>query len=175
MLENSFYIIHTPGAFGNFLAYIFDCYQQKKVLPSPFVSGGASHNREKSTESFDMVLPDRVKFFDQHRSGKQIIGCVWDEEHFNYILHAYLSRTNNGQYGDCGVKFLENNFYDWVYNHENADSVKENIDNIKYLLNYTVNETNKTVPRYILRQFFWFQLFYKKYHTVIKVNATIKK
>jgi len=174
MLENSFYIIHTPGAFGNFLAYIFDCYQQKKVLPSPFVSGGASHNREKSTESFDMVLPDRVKFFEQNCYGKKVIGCVWDEEYFNYILHAYLSRTNGGQYGDCGVKFLENNFYDWALRHENVESVKENIVNIKNFFKYNIEETNKVVPRYILRQYFWFQIFYKDNHKVTKVNNKIK-
>ena len=55
--ENKYAVIHTPGAFGNFVAYLVDCYQQKKLLPSPFVESGASHARIAKTKSIDMVIP----------------------------------------------------------------------------------------------------------------------
>ena len=42
-LHNIFY---TAGCHGNFLKYLFDCYNQRKLLPNPFDENGNSHLRQ---------------------------------------------------------------------------------------------------------------------------------
>lgn len=173
MMQYKFGIIHTPGAFGNFLGYVFDCYQQQKLLPEPFVAGGASHdNSHRSIPCLDLVVPECRKKFETDQFDN-LIGCVWGEDQFAYILHAIFGRTNMGQYKGCGVEFLEENFYDFVKLHD-ASSAFTDIELIQDFFNYEVSETNKRVPRHILRQYFWLQLFYYSKHVVCAVNREIK-
>jgi hypothetical protein len=172
-MNKDFLVVHTPGAFGNFLGYIIDCYSAEKLLPSPFVHSGASHNRiNKKTQSFDLTAPDQQIQFAQAKNNS-VIGCVWDDSYFPYILHAYYGRTNSGQHGKCGVKFLEKNFFKYVEMHTSAD-VQQNIKTMKDFFGLDINKERQTVPRHILRQFFWLQLFYHKDNKVTEVNDQIK-
>lgn len=173
LMNKDFLVVHTPGAFGNFLGHIIDCHSAEKLLPSPFVESGASHDRPNSkTQSFDLVAPEEQTQFAQARD-KTVIGCVWDELYFPYILHAYYSRTNNGQYGKCGVEFLEENFFQFVEMH-GIPNVRQNIKTMKDFFGLDINKENQKVPRHVLRQFFWLQLFYYKDNKVIEVNNQIK-
>jgi len=172
-MSKDFLVVHTPGAFGNFLGYLVDCHLAEKLLPSPFIHSGASHARiNKNTQSLDLVVSEQQTQFAQ-AIDKKVIGCVWDESYFPYILHAYYSRTNTGQYGKCGVKFLEENFFQYVEKH-NSPSVQQNIKTMKDFFGLDINKESQTVPRHVLRQFFWFQLFYYKENKVTKVNNQIK-
>ena len=172
-MNKDFLVIHTPGAFGNFLGHIVDCHLAEKLLPSPFVESGASHDRPNSkTQSFDLVVPKQQTQFAQARD-KTVIGCVWDESYFPYILHAYYGRTNMGQYGKCGVASLEENFLQFTKMHQSQD-VMQNVTVIKDFFGFDINQERQTVPRHILRQFFWLQLFYYKDNKVTEVNNKIK-
>jgi len=172
-MSKDFLVVHTPGAFGNFLGYLVDCHLAEKLLPSPFIHSGASHARiNKNTQSLDLVVSEQQTQFAQ-AIDKKVIGCVWDESYFPYILHAYYSRTNTGQYGKCGVEFLEENFFQYVEKH-NSPSVQQNIKTMKDFFGLNINKESQTVPRHVLRQFFWFQLFYYKENKVTKVNNQIK-
>jgi hypothetical protein len=172
-MSKDFLVVHTPGAFGNFLGYLVDCHLAEKLLPSPFIHSGASHARiNKNTQSLDLVVSEQQTQFAQ-AIDKKVIGCVWDESYFPYILHAYYSRTNTGQYGKCGVEFLEENFFQYVEKH-NSPSVQQNIKTMKDFFGLDINKESQTVPRHVLRQFFWFQLFYYKENKVTKVNNQIK-
>ena len=173
LMNKDFLVIHTPGAFGNFLGYIVDCHLAEKLLPSPFVESGASHDRpNEKTQSFDLVVPKQQTQFAQARD-KTVIGCVWDESYFPYILHAYYGRTNIGQYGKCGVASLEENFLQFTKMHRSQD-VMQNVTVIKDFFGFDINQERQTVPRHILRQFFWLQLFYYKDNKVTEVNNKIK-
>ena len=168
-----FTVVHTPGAFGNFVGYIFDCHLAEKLLPLPFVKSGASHDRQnEKTQSFDLVVPDQEKQFKQSKD-RTVIGCVWEESYFPYILHAYYGRTNDGQYGECGVKVLEENFLEYIEMHS-SQSVWQNVTVIKDFFNFDINKDSPKVPRHILRQFFWLQLFYQQENVVTKFNNKIK-
>jgi len=173
-MSSNYTVVFTPGAFGNFLSYLLDCYQTKEILPSPFESTGASHARTGSTLCSNLVSPAGKKQLSEIDPSVKRIGIVWQPDYFNYILHAYLSRANSGEYKGCGVEFLEKNFYEFIQIHPNINSVKQHIDLLKHFFNYTVDENNPTVPRHILRQFFWLQIFYSADHIVTKVNDQIK-
>ena len=132
--------MHTPGAFGRFITYLIDCHQQNCVLPSPFVESGASHARRYLNESLtlDMVFPEMWNIYKEKKVDKKVIGCVWQTHYFSYILHAYYGRTNEGQYGECGVKYAEKNFYSFVKNHARSDKVAQTIVDLKQLFNIEI-------------------------------------
>ena len=172
-MSKDFLVVHTPGAFGNFLGYLVDCHLAEKLLPSPFIHSGASHARiNKNTQSLDLVVSEQQTQFAQ-AIDKKVIGCVWDESYFPYILHAYYGRTNYGQYGKCGVAILEENFHQFTEMHDSQD-VRQNITVIKDFFGFEINKETQKVPRHVLRQFFWLQLFYYKDNKVIEVNNQIK-
>jgi hypothetical protein len=158
-MTSDYLVIHTPGAFGNFIAYLVDCHLQKMLLPSPFVESGAAHSRKEITMSMDMVIPGSWEKYKEQINKKKVIGCVWEQQYFTYILHAYNSRTNNGQYGKCGVEYAEQDFYNFVKNHTASERIKQNIIDLKNLFNIQIDENNTKVPRHVLRMFFWFAIF----------------
>jgi hypothetical protein len=173
-MTNDYLVIHTPGAFGNFVAHLVDCHKKKKLLPSPFVGSGASHARIAETKAMDMVIPGLWQSYKEQSSDKNIIGCVWKQEYFTYILHAYYSRTNYGQYGECGLEYAEKDFYNFVMNHAAVDRVKQNIVDLKELFNVEITEKNTQVSRHVLRMFFWFTLFNQGKNIVTTTNQQIK-
>ena len=93
-MDKDFLVLHTPGAFGNFMAYLIDCHIAGEMLPEPFIESGASHARSYSgtTQSMDVLIPGLWK--EVETSKNVLVGCVWELEHYKYILHAYYSRTN---------------------------------------------------------------------------------
>ena len=175
-MTREYIVIHTPGAFGNFISYLIDCHQQNCVLPSPFVESGASHARRDLNESLtlDMVFPEMWNIYKEKKVDKKVIGCVWQTQFFSYILHAYYGRTNIGQYSKCGVKYAEKNFYNFVKNHQQSDKVAQNIVDLKQLFHIEINEKNYQVPRNVLRMFFWMALFTQQDNVVTITNQQIK-
>ena len=173
-MSDTYLVVHTPGAFGNFIAHLIDCYQSNKLLPLPFVSSGASHNRHGPTQSLDMVTPGMWEKYNNSLNGKKVIGCVWKQDFFTYILHAYFSRTNGGQYGECGLEYAEKNFHDFVQKHRATERMKQNITDLKDLFGLCVDEKNPQVPRHVLRMFFWFAMFRNAENIVSLTNNKIK-
>ena len=109
-------VFHTPGAFGNYLAFLIDSKNNGKLLDDPFTASGSSHNREKITRSYDIVTTIPYDNFKECTNND--IGIYWPTEYFFYILHSAYGRTNNGQYGICGVKALQDNTWQWFNQHQ---------------------------------------------------------
>jgi hypothetical protein len=175
-MNKDFFVIHTPGAFGNFIAFLIDCHRAGKMLPAPFVESGASHDRHRdgATRSMDVVIPGVWSEVEKHPD-KKMIGCVWQPEYFQYILHAYYSRTNGGQYGRCGVEYCQDDFYGFIYKHTASDRVRQDIDDLKKLFGITVDEHNRKVPRHVLRMFFWYKMIDEESNIVLQHNEKIKQ
>jgi len=175
-MTNNYLVIHTPGAFGNFMGHLIDCHKQKKLLPqSPFVESGASHRRNNNiTRSIDMAVPGHWDQLEKLSLEKKIVGCVWKQEYFTYILHALYARTNQGQYGECGIKYAEKDFYHFIMNHGASERMQQNIVNLKELFNLEITKTNTHVPRHVLRMFFWLSIIRQSENIVSTTNQQIK-
>ena len=173
-MSDQYLVVHTPGAFGNFVAYLIDCHKARQILPSPFVVSGASHNRQIFTTSLDLVLPGEWENYNNSSNGSRVIGCVWKQDFFTYVLHACYSRTNNGQYGECGLEYAEKNFYNFVKEHRVTEGFEQHINDLKELFGLCIDEKNPQVPRHIWRMYFWFAIFKQQDNTVSITNNRIK-
>jgi len=165
-------VLHTTGAFGNFIAYLIDSHVAGQLLSSPFNASGSSDSRNTPTENLHGGESFyHMKEFDKDTETK-FIACVWDEEFFPYMLHASYGRSNRGQYDGCGVSYLEKNFYD--FNKKGNGNFDNDIALLKKFFNLDINKDNPTVPRYILRQYFWLKFFYKNKHKFCTENSWLK-
>ena len=175
-MDKDFLVIHTPGAFGNYVAYLIDSHIKGEMLPAPFVDSGASHNRgdKEITYAMDVVIPGVWEEVGKHPD-KRLIGCVWQSRYFQYILHAYYSRTNNGQYGQCGIEYCQEDFYGFIAKHFRREDFEQDIKDLKKLFGITINEQNRKVPRHVLRMFFWYKMIEDENNTVTRHNQKIKQ
>ena len=173
-MDKDFLVLHTPGAFGNFMAYLIDCHIAGEMLPEPFIESGASHARSYSgtTQSMDVLIPGLWK--EVETSKNVLVGCVWELEHYKYILHAYYSRTNIGQYGRCGIEYCQDNFFDFVARHQASDRLQQDIVDLQSLFGLVISEENKQVPRHVLRMFFWHKMIEEEANIVVAENSKIK-
>ena len=176
-------IFHTPGAFGNYLAFLIDSKNNGELLAGPFTESGSSHFRKEITASHDIVLSDNYEEY--KKSTENDVGIYWPDEYFFYILHSAYGRTNSGQYGKCGVKALQNNTWQWYVEHQahrlNGNDLLEFLDNLKTFYGFDCNEHNQVVPRIVLQHcyFFYFIKYFKNKLYIknkqIKENNTIKR
>lgn len=176
-------IFHTPGAFGNYLAFLIDSKNSGELLGSPFTESGSSHARKETTVSCDIVLSDNYNKFKKCTDND--IGVYWPDEYFFYILHSAYGRTNSGQYGECGVKKLQHNTWQWYVKHQahtlNGNDLPLFLDNLKTFYGFDCNEHNQVIPKSILRQcyFFYFTKHFKNKLYIknkqIQENKTIRK
>ena len=169
-------VLHTTGSFGNFISYLIDSHVAGQLLNDPINASGSCDGRETPTENLHggesfYHLEDVIN---KNNSNLKFIACVWNNEYFPYILHASYGRSNGGQYGGCGVKYLEKNFFDFAKKHDTNDFFND-IDDLKSYFNIDINENNPTVPRYILRQYFWLKLFKQEKHKFWHENNWLKK
>ena len=175
-------VYYTPGAFGNFIGYLIDSYNNKKLLEEPFSGkAGSSHYRGKynnpnKTPVYAINLDGEYKSFLEHKG--EGIGLTWKPQHFFYILHAVYSRTNRGQYGECGVRAMEKNF--WEFHTKNdAPSVSAYwhliLEDLKIFYNFDCNEQNQVVPKLVLRQLFFFYMSQSQTNMVTNRNNEMLK
>jgi len=178
---SKYLVVHTPGAFGNFLAWIIDCHRDKKIGDSPFTLAGSSHDRKTVTPAWDIIMPARMsKYKDQQFDGAQVIGIHWPQKFFPYILHASIERTNTNQYGKSGVAYAEENFYDFTNRHQSILEdgsiwMQSYLPRLKEFYNFDCNENNPTVPRIVLRNLFWMNLAAEKKHIWTTTNQLIER
>ena len=172
-------VYYTPGAFGNFLGYLIDCYNNEKLLPSPFLPSGSSHGRYEypnKTKVFPINLEEEYQNFIKE-GGFGGFGLIWKSHYFFYILHAVYSRTNRGQYGECGIRIMQENFWKYHKMHE-SPALKGNnwnllLSDLKNFYNFDCNENNQVVPRFILRQLFFFYIAHSNTNVVTIRNNEI--
>jgi hypothetical protein len=175
-----YHVVHTPGTFGNFLAWLIDCYQNKEIKDSPFLGSGNSHGRTKTTTSWDIVMPQYMeKYMNNDVDGATLIGVTYPSKYFPYLLHASLDRTNTGQYGDSGVAYAEKDFYGFVKKHEalledGSVWMMEYLPRLKEHFNFECTEQNPTVPRLVLRNLLWLNMASESKHVWTTTNQRIK-
>lgn len=154
---NKHIIYHTPGAFGNFLAYIIDSHQAGEMLPNPFTSSGNSHQRKCITQSKDIVLSENYRNFNERKQSDRCIGIYWPEEYFFYILHATYGRTMTKQ---NGVNNMQENLWDYINQHPGQHHEGNDwsllLNDLQMLFNFDCNENNQSPSRGLLRQLFFF-------------------
>ena len=150
-------VFHTPGSFGNYVAFLLDCKQNGKLLESPFTESGSSHYRKVSTKSYDIVLTDGYETF--KKSNMNDIAIFWDDSYFFLILHSAYGRTNSGQYGRCGAKALQENTYKWYQEHEGhtkeGNDMAHFLNGLKLYYNFDCNNETPVVPTMILQHYFF--------------------
>ncbi len=176
-------VFYTPGTFGNYVAFLIDSKNKGSLDHDPFTQSGSSHNRNVETKSYDIVLYESHKPFKECTSDD--IGIYWSNEYFFYILHSSFGRTNHGQFGECGVKFLQQNTWQWIKSHKEFEKAGSDISSfvkdLEQLYGFKCNEENQIVPKNILRQYYFFQFvnYFKNKIFVknneIKENAVLKK
>jgi len=173
-MDKEFLVLYTPGAFGNFIAYLIDSHKANKMLPSPFDSLGTSHFRtsDSTTKNFDMVVPglwDKV----EEQKDKSLVACVWGPEYFRYILHAYYSRSGSRD-GKCGIEICQDDFYDYVHKHGQSHMLQQEILDLGTVFGFNVNEQNRKVPRHLLRMYFWYKMVEEEKNVVTIQNQKLK-
>ena len=176
-----YHVVHTPGTFGNFFAWLIDCYQSKEIKDSPFLGSGNSHGRKKTTMSWDIVMPQyEEKYMNNDVDGATLIGVTYPDKYFPYLLHASLDRTNNGQYGDSGVAYAEKDFYGFVKKHDakledGTVWMTEYLPRLKEHFNFDCNADSPRVPRLVLRNLFWLNMASEKEHIWTTTNQLIQQ
>lgn len=168
-------IFHTPGAFGNYVAFLLDCKTKGKMHENPFTESGSSHARAVITQSCDIVLSNEYDKFLQ--CTRDDIGIYWPDEYFFYILHSAYGRTNVGQYGKCGVQALQDNTWRWLSLHTGHDIPGNNLDlfvsDLEKLYDFKLNEKNQKVPFNLLRHYFFFHFIKFFNNKLYKKNKEI--
>ena len=168
-------VFYTPGAFGNFFKYLLNCYDNKKIEKEDFRPSGNAHFDGQHGDAYPINLDKPYEIFNQGNSG---YGLVWDEQYFFYILHSVYSRTNGGVFGDCGVKYLQDNF--WNYCKIQKEYKVSNywdlmLKDMETFFNFKCDKDNQKVPRMILRQLFFFYITNEKQNIVYLRNKEILK
>ena len=170
-------VYYTPGAFGNFLGYLIDSFSEKKLLSSPFLPSGSSHGRADAlhkTKVYPINLELEYKHFVENKGG---IGLTWKQQYFFYILHAVYSRTNSGIFNECGIRIMQENFWKYYGMHESPVLKGYNwnllLSDLKNFYNFDCNENNQVVPRFILRQLFFFYMAHSNTNVVTIRNNEI--
>jgi len=168
-------IFHTPGAFGNYVAFLLDCKTKGKIGENPFTESGSSHAREVITQSCDIVLSDEYEIFLQ--CTKDDIGIYWPNEYFFYILHSAYGRTNHGQYGKCGVRALQENTWQWLSLHTGHNILGNDLElfvsDLEKMYNFKLDEKNQKVPINLLRHYFFFHFIKFFNNKLYKKNKEI--
>lgn len=175
-------VFHTPGAFGNYIGFLLGCKSKGKIEPDPFTQSGSSHDRQVNN-SHDIVLTDGYTQF--NTCNKNDFGIYWPTEYFFYILHSVYGRTNQGQYGACGVRALEKNTWQWFNSHQGhglpGNDLSLFLKDLETLYNFKCDQQNQVVPKNLLRHYFFFhfvnffdnKVFIK--NNMIKNNKTLQK
>ena len=158
-------VFHTPGSFGNYISYLLDCKENGSLLDAPFTSSGSSHKRKGNTQSYDIVLTDAYNQFTNATS--EDFAIFWEDRYFFLILHSAYGRTNDGQYGECGVRALEQNTYQWYKMHDGhgigGNDLDTFIGGLETYFNFKCDIDSQKVPAIVLQNYFF--LHFVKYFT----------
>jgi len=166
-------VFYTPGAFGNFFKYLLNSYENKKLQKAKFNPSGNAHFNGQHDDAYPINLDHAYEIFKQAKDG---YGLVWNQEHFFLILHSVYSRTNSGKFGECGVEYLQNNFYNYCEiqkKYKVSDYWHLMLKDIETFFNFNCDKNNPKVPRMILRQLFFFYIANQKQNIVTIRNEEI--
>jgi len=146
-------ILYTAGSHGNFVKYLFDSYDQNKMLPTRFNNNGNSHKQPTTIQDnriFDVCNEALCgEFKNQYQHTDHCYNIIWEGlDQFCYILQCYTDR--GASLTESGVDMLEKS----VSEYENKYGVPVYISTVlKNSFNFDCTKHNKT-PRGLLRNYF---------------------
>lgn len=164
-------ILYSAGSHGNFLKYLFDCYDAGKMLDIPFNDNGNSHNQQenKINRIYDFCNQYTYnKFKKESQVDNENYGIVWRGFHqFYYIIQCYIDRGAGLK--QSGIELLEKNLleYEKVYGVDVyiSQSLKNNF-------NFDCAVQGQP-PKQVLRNYFLLSFFTYFEHVCWKKNNEI--
>lgn len=157
-------ILYTAGTHGNFLRYIFECYEQKKILPLQMRENGNFHGMleyKGDIEAYDICY-ERPK-----NKIKETYAIIYNGmKEFNYVVQAVHDRGSALQ--GHGIDIMQDNLleYEKIYGVEVgiSSAIKEQFD-----------FNNGQPPRAVLRNYFLLSFYTYFNHMCWKTNEELKK
>jgi DNA-binding ferritin-like protein (Dps family) len=164
-------ILYTAGSHGNFIKYLFDCYDVGKILDMPFNKNGNSHNQSRNqlNRIYDICNKNNLEsFIKESKITHEHYAVQWEGiEQFYYVLQCYTDR--GAALVDSGIELMEKD----LINYENIYGVDVEISSI-LKKNFNFNCAAKgQPPRSVLRNYFLLSFFSHFEHTHWKKNKEL--
>lgn len=153
------HIAYTAGSHGQFLKYLFDCYEKQELLPHFKNTNGNSHdsiNVELKTNTFAYDLCNaeyekRLNLVNNQEKLHRFYSIVWyGIDNFCYVLQCMHDR--GGRLQENGINLMQSNMERYIESF-GFDVKTSHKENFKDLYNVEI-EKNKQVPNFVLRQYF---------------------
>lgn len=163
-------ILSTPGAHGNFLRFLFDCYDKGHVMEYNLNNNGNWHNMSNTQSNnlyFDMANDHNRKNYSNLAERHEKFHIVFDTvEEFYYLVQCFIDR---GGYlkEDSGIRLLEKDIGQYEKKYKVPVTYKKNFKDL-------YNFEGDTPPRSLLRNFFILNFITHFDHNIWKVNNELK-
>jgi hypothetical protein len=164
-------ILYTAGSHGNFLKYLFDCYDAGKILDIPFNKNGNAHIQQnnQTNKAYDICNKTTLEYFKKESQiTHKHYTIQWEGiEQFYYVLQCYTDR--GAALTGSGIELMEKD----LINYEKIYGVDVEISSI-LKKNFNFNcATQGQPPRNVLRNYFLLSLFTYFEHTHWKKNKEL--
>lgn len=171
-------ILYTAGSHGNFIRYLFDCYDQKKIIEFDSNSNGNFHGHieQQSNRCYDFSYGPMEQ--DYQKTYKPIdtnYVITWTGiREFNYVLQCALGR--GGHLKLSGIDLLEQDVvaYESLYYGQTDLEPKKISKILKNIFDFDC-ATNGKPPRALLRNYFLLVFIEHFDHISWKKNEQLKK
>lgn len=162
-------LFYSAGSHGNFLRWVFDSYDNNKVLPLAFNKNGNSHenlNTTYKTHTIEVCTDGTDDLYGETEGSYAIVWQGLDD--FFYALSCYTDR--GGFLDSNGIELLEKD----LLTYEGKINGKVPLSGIiKNLSGYdTVKEGNP--PRQVLRDYFMLSFYTHFQHDLWLKNEELK-
>jgi len=163
-------ILYIPGSHGNFLKFLFDCYDQDKVLDFKTTESGNWHamrSQVYETVCFDMANDHQRKMYSSMTGNHKEYRIVFNTlEDFCYILQCFIDRGGDLCW-HSGIELLEQSLDAYEKEYKVETTYRQTIKDL-----YKYNGTS--VPRFILRNLFILIFITHFNHICWKLNKEFK-
>ena len=164
-------IRYTPGSHGNFMRFLFDCYDNQIVRQYKSNKAGNWHLEKSDITNnlcFDMANAHNIKKYNALKDKHQRFNIVFDTlEEFFYLISCYVDR--GGKLIDkSGIDLLEKDI------HAYQEEYKADVDYVQRFKDLYNVET-RIVPRSVLRNYFTLTFMTYFNHICWQVNNDLKK
>jgi len=164
-------ILYTAGSHGNFLKYLFNCYDAEKILDIPFNKNGNAHNQQsnQTNKAYDICNKNMLDSFEKESQiTHKHYTIQWEGiEQFYYVLQCYVDR--GAKLTEAGIELMEKD----LVNYEKIYGVNVEISSV-LKKNFNFNcDTQGQPPRNVLRNYFLLSFFTYFEHIVWKKNKDL--
>ena len=164
-------ILYTPGSHGSFLKFLFDCYDQNKVMEFDTGKTGnwhATRNVISDNVCFDMANDMQIQEYNKITYEREEFRVVFDtHDDFCYTLQCLIDRGGALRI-HSGIELLEKSLDEYQKEYVVATTYRQVI---KDLYGYH----DATAPRFVLRNLFILIFIEHFKHRCWQVNDVFKK